>query len=85
MYTHKVTIQLTHQIWRKWQESYCHNKKRRILTPTIILVTKIGIRTESKVMKPNQKIRIITTQVLQVRTLEKRHGLKIILVLLGTD
>ena len=36
-------------------------------------------------MKPYWKIRIVTTHVLQVRTLEKRHQLKIIQALLVVD
>ena len=36
----------------------------RISTPIMILVTKKGIRAKRWVMKPNQKIRVITTQVL---------------------
>ena len=46
--------------------------KIRTSTPTTTLVTKRGNRIERRVMKPNRKIRIITMQVLQVRTLEKR-------------
>ena len=46
--------------------------KKKISTPTIILMTRRGIRMERRVMMPNWKIRIITTHVLQVRTSKKR-------------
>ena len=48
MHLHKLTIQLNHRPWRKWQDSYRHNIKTRISTPTIIIVTKKGDKNGKK-------------------------------------